>query len=898
MASRVQKKDDDESDFLFENLDKGQVIQEKRAFNESPIHPRKCSLVISQFLYLLSRGDSFTKTEATDIFFAATKLFQSKDIPLRRLMYLLLKELSTISQDAIIVISSLTKDMSHKIELYRANAIRILCKITDSSILPQIERYFKQSIVEKDPHVSSAALVSSIHLLKVCPEIVKRWANEVQEAISNKSNMVQYHALALLHRIKQHDRLAVSKLVSNLIKNSLRSPYAQSYLIRCCVEVIEETNTEDRIFREYIESCLRSKNEMVAYEAARSICTFKNVSNKEINSAVGVLQNFLNSTKPTLRFAAVRTLNKLAQTNPTAVIPCNLDMENLITDTNRSIATLAITTLLKVGNESNVERLIKQIANFLGDINDEFKIVVVDAITSLSQKFPKKYKHLIIFLNKILRDEGTLQLKQATLDAILTVVNNIPESKEIALTELCDYIEDCDFPDLSVQILHLIGQEGPLTSSPAQYMRYIYNRVLLDGGIIRAAAVTSIAKFGLLYEPMKEKVVILLQRCLLDEDDEVRDRATLYLKLFKENDVRYLNKVLMDDVPVPLNNLQKSLELYLHQGDFSEPFDIASVSTVVETYQSPLLGDGKSPFSTGASKKGDSVTGTPKSNNASNNNNNNEESSGPESFATKLSQIPQFSTFGKLLKSSEYIELTETETEYVVNCVKHIYREHIVFQFNCTNTLNEQQLSNVSVKMVPSDPKLLKYECSIPIDVLPYGEPQQCYVAIRYIPANGYPLCSFSNALKFKVKEVDPSTGELDEPGYDDQYSLERLEIVPKDFLNRAFVGNFSEEWKKMSEDTQLVQTFSLVGVKSIDEAVKQIIKTLGMAPAEKSEVVTPKSAKHILYLTGKSLNNQLIYVRARMKLDQSQTNTDVELTIKSDDESLNDFVISAFIEK
>ena len=36
-------------------------------------------------------------------------------------------------------------------------------------------------------------------------------------------------------------------------------------------------------------------------------------------------------------------------THPAAVTACNLDLENLITDVNRSIATLAITTLLKVG---------------------------------------------------------------------------------------------------------------------------------------------------------------------------------------------------------------------------------------------------------------------------------------------------------------------------------------------------------------------------------------------------------------------------------------------------------------------------------------------------------------------------------------------------------------------
>ena len=34
--------------------------------------------------------------------------------------------------------------------------------------------------------------------------------------------------------------------------------------------------------------------------------------------------------------------------HPIAVTACNLDLENMITDSNRSIATLAITTLLKV----------------------------------------------------------------------------------------------------------------------------------------------------------------------------------------------------------------------------------------------------------------------------------------------------------------------------------------------------------------------------------------------------------------------------------------------------------------------------------------------------------------------------------------------------------------------
>ena len=36
------------------------------------------------------------------------------------------------------------KDMNSNNDLYRANAIRVLCRIIDSQMLLQIERYLKQ----------------------------------------------------------------------------------------------------------------------------------------------------------------------------------------------------------------------------------------------------------------------------------------------------------------------------------------------------------------------------------------------------------------------------------------------------------------------------------------------------------------------------------------------------------------------------------------------------------------------------------------------------------------------------------------------------------------------------------------------------------------------------------
>ena len=53
------------------------------------------------------------------------------------------------------------------------------------------------------------------------------------------------------------------------------------------------------------------------------------------------------------------------------------------------------------------------------------------------------------------------------------------------------------------QILHFLGNEGPKTSDPSKYIRYIYNRVILENATVRASAVSTLAKFGALVDSLK-----------------------------------------------------------------------------------------------------------------------------------------------------------------------------------------------------------------------------------------------------------------------------------------------------------------------------------------------------------------------------------------------------------
>uniref|UniRef100_A0A915LVF9 Coatomer subunit gamma n=1 Tax=Meloidogyne javanica TaxID=6303 RepID=A0A915LVF9_MELJA len=875
---RRDKKDDEAgAGNPYDHLDKATVVQETRAFNETPINARKCRPILCKLLYLIQHGETIGKTEATDTFFAITKLWQAKDVTLRMLVYLAIKELCTISSDVIIVTSSLTKDMTGREDVYRPSAIRALCRIlTDTGMLQAIERYMKQAIVDKVPSVSSAALVSSLHLMKRSPDVVRRWANEVQEAVSSDNHMVQFHALSLLYQIRSSDRLAILKMVQKFSKSGLRSPLAICYLIRIAAKLVEEDDGSDRIAFQFIESCLRNKHEMVVYEAASAIVRMPSISSGELASAISVLQIFLSSPKSALRFAAVRTLNRISINYPQAVISCNVDLEQLITDQNRSIATLAITTLLKTGAEASVERLMKQIGTFVSEISDEFKIVVIEAIRSLCVRYPRKHATLMNFLASMLRDEGGFEYKKAIVDTIIAIVEDNSNAKDLGLSHLCEFIEDCEHAALATKVLHLLGREGPTTNHPARYIRFIYNRVILETTQVRAAAVTALAKFGAECPKLRPNIIILLKRCLLDTDDEVRDRATLYLSILKSEDQTAIVTYILDTLKVSIAGLQHSLEKYVQNEHFEEPFDIKQVPLSLE----PLTNNAKK------EKKSTMLIEEPIKKES--------KASRMEIFAAQISAIPQFEKLGPLFKSSPTFELTESVTEYNVSCVKHVFNDYVLLQFDCRNTVNDQLLEDVYVHLEPQDEPddesdNWAIELNLPIKSLPVSKTDVNYVLLK-MPEDGRLTGTFNATLKFKVRDVDPATGEPEsEEFYADVYALESIEVTIADYLLPILPkGSFSTAWEALTDKYEVDETYALSTVNTLEDAVKNLLKCIGLLPVEHSERVPEGKSSHTLLLSGIFRGGINVLCRVRMALDPSDQTVTINLAVRSTDETVS----------
>lgn len=879
------------------------VFQEcLQQFNALPVNAKKCRHLLAELLRLIYHGEVFPAAESTTLFFSILKLFQHRDVALRQIVYLAIKELSATSQDILMVTSSIMKDIQAGESVYKPNAIRTLSKVLDPSTVSALERLFKNSIVEKNPVIASAALISCYNLLPIAKDVVKRFTNETLELLSSQKQfpanqfelhefygsattnlplttfMYQYHALGLLYHLRNHDKMALMKLITSVLEGSntgsstsLKNSLSIIQLIRYIGKVLTDDESLIRVLYPILSSYLKHKSDMVELEACKILIQVQNlIKDEEFMGIVTCLQKLLSVPRTSTRFAAIRLINKISIKHPEKIIVVNLELENLINDSNRSISTLAITTLLKtmgvgtvanVDGGENVDRLITKMTSLMEDITEDFKIVIIEAIENLALKFPSKHKKLVAFLTDLLRDDGTLGLKSAIIDALFDLIKFLPDqaAKQLILMNLCEFIEDCEFTELSVRILHLLGDEGPYTANPSYYIRHIYNRLVLENSIVRSSAVISLSKFAVVCGgELLSNIQILLSRCLNDVDDEVRDRAALSLR-FIANSTKLL---VLPESKYNLAVLENKLAHYLNDSsNFQEKFNISEI---------PL-------FSNEELKSMEYSRKVNKMEIDNDESGNNDESKNSEpadtnaqddlsaqllkqqEYSQELAAIPEFASFGKLTKSSPTpIYLTDKENEYVITVVKHFFVESrkLVLQYNITNTIDHMVLQDISMVAQP-DNELYEEEFIIQLDELRPDQTGIVYVAFNtpeFGDEESTAEAAFGNTMTYMHKEIIDEEGNIDpaDEGWADDYQIEDLYVLPGDFIFPLYNSNFTAVFDQLEHEDSLV--YNLTKSKTLEASLNKIRANLNMMALDGSDYVADDAVSHSLKLLGKDV--------------------------------------------
>lgn len=892
----------------YDNLRLNVVLNDSKCFGDKELSIYKCSQVIIKLLWLLQHGEKLNSEEATDLFFRTTKLFQSNDIYLRRLTYLLLKELNSVeSENALIVVSCLNKDMTSRVDMFRSNSIRVLGNIIDGHMLSQLERFFKQNLLDNNSDIVVSVLTLAHKLYKQpsgC-EVIKRWVTEITEQLHHKNNMVNYHALSLLLKIRSNDKLAINKLITQLGKatqpNSTNN-MQQLLCIRIVYSLLKNSNNNinKATYDDYITiitNGLKSKYQLVQYEACRILSDLPNINTTDLIPAVSVLQDMLSSVIPTHRFASLRILNTLVTKYSSLVVTCITQLEHLIHDSNRSIATLAVTILLKSGNEYNIEKLMKQITTFLTEANDEYKVILVVAIENFCYKFPTKIILLVNFLASVLREEGGYNYKKQIVTSMKNIMTKHSDiATDIVLDHFCEFIEDCEYIELSIDILYTLSDKGIHTSNPNKYIRFIYNRCILESSAVRAAAVNTLFQFGLHCNQLTDNIIELLNRILLtDNDDDVRECVRYNLNILNNNKLKTTTLQLEQQQLPNLTILEKSIDYYIKQNNHNtlftldkhllNPSDITEKDEVI---------DNNNIQQNTQHIESDYTLPTSQSQ-ANNNLNDNLVNNDITEYTEQLHKITELQQCGDIYKSSNMVDLTESESEYLVQCIKHITTQnYVIFQFIVHNTMDKIQLNNVAVEMeCDNDEWSNGFEIN-ETQIEPNNK-GICYVVYNR-PSNQYNSNTIHCRLIFNTVEI--VDGESMGNGTPDEYPLDDIEVYENDYIReyqqRISLIEFKQLWgddTQKQERNEVEKRYGLA-LEPLQDIVNAVLDAIGCAAVEESGHVNDNAKSHALYAVGEFYPNIKVCVRAQFVV--ADTNTRLRLVVRSDDLNVSTLVANA----
>lgn len=828
--------------------------------------------------------------ETASLFFSLTKVFSLKQNPfLKRVVYVLICELATASKDTIIAVSSLIQEfqIASSPDWYRAAALRSLAAVIPPSLLQSVERQLRLAVTDQSPVVASTALVAAFQMCRESREVVRRWMNEIQQQISNEG-LPQYHALGILFLLKQNDRMSLVKLLCGIVTKGSSTAGTLILVLRYYQYLLQGGGSSSELHRDLavinLSSFLRYKNDLesVACEASNVIfvlgccsdaTTATLIGKDTVASAIQTMSRLLASPRIVTRFFAIRLLSQFAHHVPDVVARlANTEIESLVSDSVPGVASLAVATLLKTGDEKTIDNLVSQMDRYFGgEVSDDFKEVVVAAVESLSIKFPQKQPALLDFLLGLLRQEGGYQFKDAVVGCITGIVSRDSSLRDHALISLAEFIEDCEHPTVTIRVLHLIGDHSSLVvlSNSSRFIRVIYNRLLLETPLVRIAALSALFRIAMACDTLRQEALSLLEHSCDDFDDQVRETAAVYAHVVRTSDLK-LFSCFVSNESFPVDALEQQLVAYCST-EQSEDFSFDE-----NTFQ-PLVPEPNSPYASSAIVSTDPIL-----------------------------LLPEVLLCGKRLgRSALPYSLTEKETEYSVSLIKHVFEKAIVFEFIIKNTLEDSALLDVSLELhsLSQEQGEMQMMFSTSIRSLPPGSEGTMYLGYSYDQAK-LPIGSrFASLLVFYPTECTDSSS-FDAFDFSntlrEEYQVEDVCMSFGDFTTAVATicdhTSFEEKWDSLKGTVQS-ETVCIAAGANIQASISSILRLIGYFPVAGSEFVEKSGCKeHLLLAAMTDMFNEKDVALLRGEFYVERSSVYADISVRANNNSFSKAILHVLV--
>ena len=896
----------------FDDLRKDLTLQSASIFNEKNIQNEQCIEILINLIYLLNKGEKFTEKEKETIFFSATKLLHSANPILRRIIFLFVKHLNWW-QSSFILTGSLITELNGDDDLIKPNCFRLLGQITDASSVNVVERLLKEAINNKNHEVASSALSCTLFMCLKGFGIAKSWINEISEKLNSslgEENLLTFHTLLLLKEIKKNDKLFLIKIFSKVAENSSsrnqRSQFAVCQLIRYITELLKRGDLEQNVkdtFNRFLEVSLYNIEESIKIEACRAVMQIPNVKPSLKKTTIATLCDLISSTNKIVRFSAMKTLDKyIDEFAQNIAVDIFLELEKIIEDsgTNSSIKSYAFSIFLKISKGLSDYRLEKMFKTFIEQytkFKEDFKKKLIIISRNISRANPSKNKLYYNFFCSLFKLDASPQTKIEILEALIWFIYNDQELKLQSLLFLAESIFDCQYDILKIRILNLLGKECDLVNNKSKLVRYIYNQIILESPMVRASAISALGEIGFKEKNMRDIIISLIENCLNDDDNEVRERAFMVskaLKAFKENkkeDEQLINFVFPQKVknPSPIEELNIDLiqsvlnsekENLLKSEDICQ--ELFNILNDTEKISEILIKDKEDLKKKEKKEKKRGIEANP-------------QKKIPEEDYS-LTMFPKIYGTPKIF--TPYKKLTDQSAEYLTQYRKIVHDKIVVIDFEIINTIEFQIINDISIDVDNLTSEGFDFDKTeiIPIKSLKTNESGHLYFKLLKDKDEIYSNCSFNCTLKFDLQELDVK-GNPHGIAVKETYKLDKMvEVSYADYYiknSKVNVDNFGEFWKQ-AEKSNFTKTEEKMGLpyNSVKNAAVKFSEIIGLDPLNDIEQIDSNVKKYEFVYAYINYFENLLFIKFQV-IFNDQNKCLSQVIIQSQDPSVPEMIVN-----
>ncbi|XP_061657036.1 AP-3 complex subunit beta-1 isoform X2 [Syngnathoides biaculeatus] len=531
---------------------------------------------------------------ASELFPAIVKNVASKNIELKKLVYVYLVRYAEEQQDlALLSISTFQRALKDPNQLIRASALRVLSSIRVTIIVPIMMLAIKEAAADLSPYVRKTAAHAIQKLYSLDPEQKEQLIEVIEKLLKDKSTLVagsvvmafeevcpdridlihkNYRKLCnLLVDVEEWGQVVIISMLTRYARTQFTSPWKEGAAVEEDYnKAFYDSDSEEkkdpegakpytmdpdhRLLLRNTKPLLQSRNTAVVMAVAQLYWHL--APKQEVNVVTKSLVRLLRSHRE-VQYVVLQNIATMSIQRKGMFEPFMKSFYVRSTDTTH-IKTLKLEILTNLANEANISTILREFQTYVKSQDKAFAAATIQAIgrcaTNIGEVTDTCLNGLVLLLSN--RDEGVVAESVVVIRKLLLTQ---PTQHSEIIKHMATLFDKITVPMARASILWLMGEYCERVPKIApDVLRKVAKTFTAEEDIVKLQAVNLAAK---LYLTNSKQTTLLTQYILnlgkYDQNYDIRDRTRFIRQLIVPSDKsgnlnKYARRILLASKPAPV----------------------------------------------------------------------------------------------------------------------------------------------------------------------------------------------------------------------------------------------------------------------------------------------------------------------------------------------------------